>query len=114
MGTNIPRALQFIAAYDAVARNPGEERMMKSRAFRGEWCTFTTVAINEMAAATSELQANGVPLVDDGRKQAAAFLEQKRLDLGFTMSKFFKAIASRAAAKNRAATAERAAAAGPV
>ena len=111
MGSYMPRALQFIAAYDAVARNPEQEKIMKTKAFRGEWSTFTTVAISEMAAATAELQASGIALVDDGREQAAACLEQKRLALGQTMSKFFKAIASRAAAKNRAAAAERAGAA---
>ena len=106
----MPCALQFIAAYDATAIDPEKVTIKKSRSFRGEWSRFTTVAIMEMAAATAELQANGVPLVGDGRGQAAAYLEQKRLDLGQTKASYFRGIASRAAARNKAAALERAAA----
>ena len=102
-------ALQFIAAYDATASDPEKVKIMKTRSFRGDWSRFSTVAIIEMAAATAELQANGVALVGDGREQAAAYLEQKRLHLGQTMASYFRGIASGAAVKNRIAALERAA-----
>ena len=102
--------MQFIAAYDATAIDPEKVKIMKSRTFRGDWSRFTTVAIVEMAAATAELKAKGVALVGDGRVQAAAYLEQKRLDLGQSMASFFREIASRAAVRNKAAAVKRAAA----
>ena len=93
--------VQFIADYDAVAKDPAKHKLMQSRSLKGEWSKFTRVAVDEMAAATAELEASGVVLVGDGRVQAAAYLEERRQKLKQTMPTFFRIIAGKAASNNR-------------
>ena len=94
--------MQFIAAYDKVAADPSKRALMGSKSLKGEWCRFTGVAVVEMAAVTAGLVASGVTLIGDGREQAATHLEQRRQELKQTMSTFFRVIADKAAAKNKA------------
>jgi hypothetical protein len=76
---------------------------MTSKSLKGDWSTFTRIAVHELNATKAELEAEGVVLVGvgPGRQQAAARLEKRRCELKQSIPKFFKAINTRVAAENR-------------
>ena len=97
--------MQFVTKYFQVDADQAKRKLMMTKQYKGDWSSFTRIAITELNTVMAELEAGGTVLVGDGpgRQQAATVLEDRRLLLRQTIPMFFKSINTRIAAENRAA-----------
>jgi hypothetical protein len=93
--------MQLIVKYQEVAEDPLKLKAMQTKTYKAEWSRFGRVFNDEMNAVRAQLVADGIPLDENWRRQAAEQLENRRLMLGKSMPQFVKDIATKYADEKR-------------